>query len=300
MRNLLRWSKVLKSEFGGRVQKVVLDTGAGCPHRDGLTGGGCIFCDERGGGSGAFLRNLSLREQVKRGVQGAFKHYKTQNIILYFQSYSATNVPVEDFRESLVTAFDEAEKLGANVKAISVGTRPDLVPPAVVEYLQSLTGRCQVWLELGVQTTDPSGLAWLNRAHTVDAIKDALLRLRQTNIRVCAHLIAGIKGELPDQLKRSALQLVEWGVDALKFHPLCVLHGTDLERIYRSGGYVPLTKEEYLDRLEDAVIALPEGIILQRMTAGVRADRLEAPLWVLDKNGIDAEIERRISAFGKE
>lgn len=131
MKKLLRWSGVLRQQFGERVQKVALDTGAGCPNRSGLTESGCVFCDERGGGSGAFLKGISLRDQVKKGVEGALRHYGTRSIILYFQSYSATNQPLDVFREHLEDALNAAEEFGAKVRAVSVSTRPDLLPQNV-------------------------------------------------------------------------------------------------------------------------------------------------------------------------
>lgn len=291
MRKLLRWSGVLRAQYGERVQKVALDTGAGCPHRHGLTGGGCIFCDARGGGSGAFLKGISLEEQVRRGVEGALKHYKARSVILYFQSYSATFRPLDEFRDEAERAVAAAEALGALVRGIAVSTRPDLLPDAVLEYLEGLVRWFEVWVEIGVQTSDPAGLVWLHRGHGLDAVEEALGRLRGTSLKVCAHLIAGIPGEAEDQLKRSALWLAERGVDAIKFHPLYVVHGTPLEELWRTGEFEPLTEDEYLRRLIDALLALPDGVILQRLTAGVRPAQLVAPKWVLDKE----RLERRIS-----
>ncbi len=284
---------MLRQQFGERVQKVALDTGAGCPHRRGLTEGGCVFCDERGGGSGAFLKGISVRDQVKKGVEGALRHYRARSIILYFQSYSATNQPLEVFRAHLEEALNAAEEFGAKVRAVSVSTRPDLLPQNVLDYLEDLAPRYETWVELGVQTTDPAGLKWLRRGHGTDAVEDALARLRETNLKTCAHLIAGIPGERQDQLTESALWLAGRGVHALKFHPLHVLRGTPLETLYTAGHFVPLSREDYVSRVVKALCALPDGIILQRLTAGARPAQLVAPSWILEKESIEREISRR-------
>jgi len=293
MKRLLRWSAVLRQEFGERVQKVSLDIGAGCPHRQGLCDGGCIFCDERGGGSGAFIQGISLREQVRKGTAGAWKHYGTRSIILYFQSYSATNLPLEQFASALNEARDAAAALGANVRAVSVSTRPDLLPEPVLNYLEELAENCRIWLELGVQTTDPKGLQWLRRGHGLDVVERALARLNRTRVQTCAHLIAGIPGEREDQLTRSALWLAERGVQALKFHPLYVLRGTPLETLYTAGQFKPLSREKYVERLVEALWKLPDGIVLQRLTAGARPAQLVAPGWVLDKESLERQIAAR-------
>lgn len=290
LKKLLRWSEVLRKQYGERVQKVALDTGAGCPHRTDLTHGGCIFCDTRGGGSGAFIKGIPISAQVKKGVEGAWNHYKARSIILYFQSYSATYQPLEIFQENLRCAIQTAEKLGACVRAVSVSTRPDLLPKKVLDYLESLTDRYEVWLEIGVQTTDPEGLKWLNRGHGLAAVDEAMRKISHTSLKSCAHLIAGIPGERDDQLTRSSLWLAERGVDALKFHPLYITQGTKLEELYREGKFNPLTEEQYLQKLVSALIALPDGIIIQRLMAGVKPNLLIAPSWILNKENLERKI----------
>ncbi len=293
MREILRWSQILRARFGERVQKVALDIGAGCPNRNGLTSGGCIFCDERGGGSGAYLRGISLKEQIRRGIDGAQKHYKTRSIILYFQSYSATNLPLETFSRAVEETRFHAAKMGAKVRGLSVSTRPDLLPQGALDYLESLTREQETWLELGVQTIDPAGLDWLRRGHGLAAVTDALTRARKTHLKICAHLIVGIPGETDDQLTRSAVWLAERGVRAFKFHPLHVLKGTELERLYHQGCFAPLTEDEYIRKVVDTLKKLPDGIIIQRLNAGVRPNRLVAPCWLLDKEGMERRIVSR-------
>ena len=44
-------NEALRSQFGGKVYKLALDGGMGCPNRDGTCGTrGCIFCSEQGSG----------------------------------------------------------------------------------------------------------------------------------------------------------------------------------------------------------------------------------------------------------
>ncbi|MGI6076425.1 MAG: TIGR01212 family radical SAM protein [Pyramidobacter sp.] len=296
MKKLLRWSDVLRRTYGERVQKVALDTGAGCPHRHGLAQGGCIFCDENGGGSGAFIKGIPLEEQVKKGVEGALRHYRAKSVILYFQSYSATFQPLEEFQQNLETAVKTAEALGATVQGVSVSTRPDLLPQKTVAFLLRLAERYETWVELGVQTVDPSGLKWLRRGHDLADVDEALRRLYDTPLKICAHLIAGIPDEAEDQLTQSALWLAERGVHALKFHPLYVTPHTELERLYREGTFIPLTEEQYLTRLLNALIALPDGMIIQRLMAGVRPAQLVAPSWILNKE----QLERKITQLFNE
>jgi uncharacterized protein len=58
----------LRGLFGCRVQKITVDAGLGCPNRDGtIAGGGCIYCNSRGSGTGAYGRGLSITAQLEAG-----------------------------------------------------------------------------------------------------------------------------------------------------------------------------------------------------------------------------------------
>ncbi|QVL37267.1 TIGR01212 family radical SAM protein [Aminirod propionatiphilus] len=278
------WAEQLKARHGGPVRKIALDAGSGCPNREGLLRGGCLFCDERGGGSGAFLRGLSLADQIRSGLHVARRRFGTDRVILYFQSYSATNVPLETFRATLGEALILAEEEGASVVGLSVGTRPDLVPDAVLDLLSFWTQKgLEVWLELGVQTLDEKGLLFLRRGHDGASSLDACRRARHRNLKVCAHLIAGLPGEKPHQLALSAERLFREGVAGFKFHPLHVLKGTALELLYKGGTFQPLTLEVYVDRVALALEALPDEIEIQRLTADAREPHLVAPGWIAEK-----------------
>jgi len=278
------WSKVLKERWGKRVHKISLDIGASCPHRKNLRTGGCIFCDFLGGGSGASLRGETLKEQIEKGFQVLTRRYKTDMAILYFQSYSSTNLPLNQLEEKILYAIEVGTSLG-KVKGLSVGARPDQVPEKFLDFLASLASPdMEIWLELGIQTIDPAGLKWLNRGHDFDAIERALGLIKQyEQISLCAHLIAGIPGEGSKQLAISGKWLCENGVRGLKFHPLHVLKNTPLESLYLKKEYEPLSMEEYIKRVAEALRYISPDTIIQRLTADASLPRLVAPEWVSKK-----------------
>jgi len=286
------WSAVLRRNYGGRVQKIALDTGAGCPHRVGLSSGGCVFCDALGGGSGASLKGISLEDQIDNGFCSIRRRYKTDKAILYFQSYSATNVPLENLVQTVGSAIASAETRG-NVVGISLGARPDQISEPFLDYLESLSAKgLETWLELGVQTTDPCGLEWLRRGHGVECVYETLRLSTERKLFLCAHLIAGIPGERPGQLARSAATLSKLGVHALKFHPLYVLRETELETRYRNGSFSPLALEEYAAQVVEALRVISPETIIQRLTADASFPRLVAPRWITEKASALAEISR--------
>ncbi|HPS93798.1 MAG TPA: TIGR01212 family radical SAM protein, partial [Deltaproteobacteria bacterium] len=62
-------SAYLRERFGKRVQKISLDAGLSCPHRDSNRQGGCIYCNAQGSGTGAQVRHKSLTEQIESQMQ---------------------------------------------------------------------------------------------------------------------------------------------------------------------------------------------------------------------------------------
>lgn len=213
--------------------------------------------------------------------------------MLYFQGYSATNVPLSRFRTDLESALKEASEQ-AVVVGLAVGTRPDLVPGSVLDLLKGLERErgLEVWLELGVQSTLPGSLEWLRRGHDLRAVEDALGAAVERELRVCCHLIAGIPGEPDHQLAQSARSLVSLGARSLKFHPLHVLAGTPLEKLYREGQFCPISMGDYLEEVVLALRSVPPDIVIQRLSADAFPPRLVAPEWIARKRAFSEALEK--------
>ena len=75
------YNSYLRQIFGCRVQKISIDAGLTCPNRDGRIGmGGCIYCNARGSGTGAFAQGISVAEQIVRSKVFLAKRYKASKI----------------------------------------------------------------------------------------------------------------------------------------------------------------------------------------------------------------------------
>ena len=90
----------LKERFGQRVQKITLDAGLTCPNRDGrVSTGGCLYCNARGSGTGAWGRGQSIPAQMEAGMARLSRRYGAARFIAYFQSFSNTYAPLATLRE---------------------------------------------------------------------------------------------------------------------------------------------------------------------------------------------------------
>jgi len=65
-----------------------------------------------------------------------------------------------------------------------------------------------------------------------------------------------------------------------------VIQGTALEVMYRAGEYVPMTEESAAEATLAVMQALPEEIVIHRMTSDPHREELVAPLWMLDRRGV--------------
>jgi uncharacterized protein len=289
----------LKKRFGERVQKVTLDAGLTCPNRDGTKGfGGCIYCDAKGSGTGAGGEYPDLAEQARAGMERLARRYKARKFIVYFQSFSNTYASTG----KLKIMYDEVVSL-PGVVGLSVATRPDCLSPAVLELLAGYAGRLDVWLELGLQTINDATLARINRGHTYEEFLRGYALARNYPVNICLHMIIGLPGEGRGEVLETAREIARLKPEGLKIHSLYIHRGTALERLYRNGGFEPISQSEFVESACDVLEIISSGTVIQRLTGDPDAKELVAPAWALQKNEtlkmIEGELKKRGSRQGK-
>ncbi|HTY21661.1 MAG TPA: TIGR01212 family radical SAM protein [Desulfomonilaceae bacterium] len=281
-------SSWLKQTFGETVRKIALDAGLGCPNRDGSIGRhGCLYCNPRGSGTGAYTRGLSITEQIDRSTQFLSARYSCRKFIVYFQSFTNTYGDPEHLSAIYAEALKPEQIVG-----LAVGTRPDCVPDPVLDLLASLHRDRLVWVEYGLQSIHPRTLELINRGHGPDVFFDAVNRTRKRGIPVVAHLILGLPGESVQDMRETARAVAAAGVDGVKLHPLYVIRGTGLERLYLDQQYRPMTEEESLLATFSMLEVLPWDVVVHRMTSDPHAEELVAPHWMLDRRGVRRRLEQ--------
>ena len=239
--------------------------------------GGCIYCNEKGSGTGESSR-AGISEQVAAGMEKLARRYKAKKFIAYFQSFSNTYAPLP----RLVRLYAQALE-NPGVVGLSIGTRPDCVPDEVLDHLQELSRSHLVWMEYGLQSAKEETLTRIRRGHGVDVFVDAVRRTRIRNIPVCVHVILGLPGETLKDMLDTARFLGKCDIQAVKIHLLYVIRGTALEDMYRAGAYRCLTREEYARAAGEFLSLLRPDVIIQRLTGDPHPDELTAPLWALEK-----------------
>lgn len=293
------WNWEMRQQFGGKIFKVMLDAGFTCPNRDGtIATGGCTFCSARGSGDFAGSRRDDLITQFNTIRDRQHKKWPDARYIGYFQAYTNTYAPVEVLREY----FEPILQL-PGVVGLAIGTRPDCLPDDVIEYLAELNERTYLWLEMGLQTIHDSTSQLINRAHDTACFVDSLERLRQHNIRTCAHIIYGLPGETHEMMLETGQAVAEMDLQGVKIHLLHLMKKTPMVKQWEAGLLRFLERDEYVNLVVDTLEMLPPEVVVQRVTGDAPRDLLIGPKWSLNKwevlNAIDAELERRNTWQGK-
>ncbi|MEL0586477.1 MAG: TIGR01212 family radical SAM protein [Candidatus Thiodiazotropha sp. (ex. Lucinoma kazani)] len=287
------FGQYLLNRYGERVHKIALDAAFTCPNRDGSKGiGGCTFCNNV-----SFSPNgrqpKPISEQIESGRQVIRKRTGATKYLAYFQAYTNTYDEIDHLTQLYGEALAEEDVIG-----LSIGTRPDCVPDAVLELLAGYQEEgLEIWLELGLQSAFDETLAKVNRGHGFAEYADSAMRARRLELKVCTHMIAGLPGETAQHARETLRKVLELGTDGLKLHPLHVVKGTQLANTYRQGDYHPLTMEEYVNIAADLVELTPPEVIWHRLTGTASEAILLAPNWCAQKwrvlNAITIELQQR-------
>jgi len=259
------------------VQKIPLDAGLGCPNRSGGRAG-CIYCNEKGSGTGASFKGLSIRQQLEEGIEWASRRYKAKRFAAYFQAFSNTYAPLERLQEIYMEVAGVAE-----VVAVAIGTRPDCVDKEVLDLIRSCFRDKMVWMEYGLQSSSDKTLKKIRRGHKVRDFIRAVEITKRYPFYICSHVIFG----LPDEGRKEMLDTIrlvrELGIHGIKFHQLYVIKGTRLSSMYREGSYIPISQMEYAKMVAQAIKILPADTVIQRLTGDPAPGELEAPNWATRK-----------------
>ena len=290
-------SDYLKKTFGCKVYRLSLSAGCTCPNRDGNVGtGGCAFCSA--GGSGDFaesFEDIDLQiQKAKIRVDSKFPRSteaKDRKYIAYFQSFTSTYGSPERLRPIFTKAIMRPE-----IVALSIGTRPDCLPPPIIEMLLELNKIKPVWVELGLQTIHEISAEKMNRCYSLECFEKAYSDLKKSSLLVIVHLILGLPGESKEEMLESVRYLAKLNptLDGIKLHLLHVLEGTPLAEIYRKNPFHVMTLEEYTDLIVECLDLLPETTVVHRMTGDGPKRILIAPQWSGDKKRVLNTLKKKL------
>lgn len=256
------YSKYLKGKFGEKVYKLPISLPLTCPNRDGTLGiNGCIFCGEEGGSFENLSSSISIKEQLNKNKEYIGKKYKAKKFISYFQNFTNTYLPFDDFK------FAIEQSIVQDIVGISISTRPDCINEKYLAYLARIKEErdLEITIELGLQTVNYNTLRKINRGHTLGEYLDASLAIKKYELRNCTHLILNLPWDDEIDTIENAKVLSALGIEEIKLHGLYVIEGTCLGEMYKNNEISLISKEEYMERVILFLEYLDPAVVMQRI-----------------------------------
>lgn len=289
-----------KQKFGKKVCKISLNAGFSCPNKDGTKGiGGCIYCSKLGSGDFAGKPEKDIISQFYDIKKQMHQKWPEALYIGYFQANTNTYAKTEVLKQ-IYEPILELE----NVVGLNIATRPDAITDDCLDYLEELSKRTFLTIELGLQTIHEKTTKLINRGHDLKCLDTMVHKLRARNINVVVHIING----LPYETKEMMIQTIEYlnalDIQGIKIHMLHIIKDTQLALMYQQEKFHILTKEEYIDIVVEQLERLRPEIVINRITGDPVKEDLIEPTWLLKKfcvlNDIDKEMVKRNTYQGKK
>ena len=292
-------SSELKRQFGRKTIKLSIDAGFTCPNRDGTCGyGGCAFCS--GGGSGELAAHMDTVSHISSSINEQISllsdKWPDAAYLAYFQAHTNTYAPVSVLRHLYNAALSDPR-----IEGIVIATRPDCLPPDVLDLLEEISRDHYMWIELGLQTVHDETSRAMGIGYTYDVYERSVSELLSRGMRVVTHLILGLPGETEEMMLDSVRRVCERPIFGIKLHLMNIVRTSRLGETMPD--YVPFDSiEEYVDLVVRCLEIIPPEITIHRLTGDVPRRLLISPEWSYRKrtilNSINSELERRDTRQG--
>lgn len=269
-----KYSKYLQEKYGEKIYKLPINLPITCPNR--INGKGCSFCAEVGTGFEAMDSVYSVTEQMTRTKELITKKYKAKKFIAYFQNYTNTFMPLNQFENYMLEAAADSD-----VVEISISTRPDCIRDDYLKILNEIHKKYQVAIniELGLQTVNYHTLDFINRGHGLAEFIDAVLRIKQYPFTICTHVILNLPQDTMRDVIETSRILSVLGIDIVKLHSLYIAKNTQLSEQYKNGTIKICSKEEYYERVIAFLNNLAPDIIVERLFSRVPEEDADFSNW---------------------
>ena len=255
-----RYAVYLKKHYGQKVYKLPIHLPVSCPNRRNNSFG-CTYCGEKGAGLEQKSDAFSVEEQLKQNKNYIAERYKAQKFIAYFQSFTNTYLPLQQFQTYMIQAIQN------DVVELAISTRPDCIRKEKIEILQEISQKyhVEITIELGLQTSNYHSLLKINRGHTLAEYIEAALLIKQFSFHLCTHIILNLPYDNQADVIESAKLVSVMKNDFVKLHSLYIEKGTKMAEDYTKGLFEICSVEEYKERVKLFLEYLSPEIWIQRL-----------------------------------
>lgn len=210
----------------------------GCPND-------CTFCNQRK--ISGQMKNVTEND-VRDTIEFYLNNFKEKNAYKEVAFYGGSFTGIDpELQEKLLSAAYEYIK-EKKIDGIRISTRPDYIDKTVLKRLKKYKVRT---IELGVQSTNNYILENCKRGHTFEDVVKASKLIRRYRFNLGHQMMIGLPESTELDDINTANDLIKLKPKMVRIYPVLVIKGTELEKQYNSGEYVPLTVDQAVERCKE-------------------------------------------------
>ena len=209
----------------------------------------CSFCNQQ------ILNDVFVvpaETQIRKRIENALETIsEEEEIELAFFGCSFSSMSIEKQEEYLKIAKDYMDR----IKGIRISAHPNSFGKDEVKLLKKYN---VTTIEIGIESMSNGVLKESGRKYAHENVINDIKILKKAGFKVVGQLMLGLPTDTKRKFLNSIKELVKTEIDYIRFHPTLVLKNTDLEVKYIENEYKPLTLEEALDWMIEAMKFMEE------------------------------------------
>lgn len=283
------YSEYLTKKYRKKVYKLPINLPVTCPNRDGLLGNsGCTFCGDEAVGFESLSNQLTVEEQLEKNMAYIKENYRAEKFIAYFQNFTNTYLPIDQFHDNLLRACLP------DIVELAISTRPDCLHDGYLQVLAAVQEKqgVEISLEMGLQTVNYHTLLKIKRGHTLAEFIDAARRVQRFGFQTCAHVILNLPGDTLEDVIETAKIISALDIEHVKIHSLYIVKGSSMAEDYVNGQLEMISLDEYLERMVAFLEYLNPEVVLQRLFGRAPKERTLFCNWGRHWAQIKASLDR--------
>ena len=205
----------------------------GCPHD-------CIFCNQKK--ISGQLEGMTA-EKIPHIIEEHLNTIAADSFIevaFYGGSFTAID---KDIQRSFLSKTSPYLSNG-RIAEIRLSTRPDNIDGEILQLLLQYGVKT---IELGVQSMDEDVLKASYRGHSSERVYNAAALIRESGFKLGIQTMTGLPKDSRGKCLYTARQVISMSPDMVRIYPVLVIKGTELERQFISGEYVPQQLDEAVE-----------------------------------------------------
>ncbi len=183
---------------------------------------------------------------------------------------------LEQIQKELEQEQTYNETAGYRIIGITLETRPDAITPKTIQHMRK-QGCTRI--ELGLQAPDDNILELIQRGHTVQQFRDAMLLLRSAGFKVDLHFMPDLPGSSPEhdiEMYKTIFSDPGLCPDMIKIYPNTVIKSAELYQWWKDGRYKPYGDEGLFRALLAMKLATPRYCRISRLIRDIPSNEIYA------------------------